>query len=320
MRADPFDGDGVWLRCALHAHSTESDGDLAPRALMAAYEAAGFDVLAVTDHWRLTSVPSTPALLSLPAAELTADVEKPGMTADVLVYGIEAVPDDPGGDRRNWMVNEEEHWEQRTFASISCAAAYAREQGAVAFVAHPYWTGLDAAPILDAEGVAGLEVYNASGETECGRGDSSMVWDAALERGRTLFGIATDDTHVARLDVGRAWTHVRAADRSPDAVVAALREGRFYASAGPTLHHVHRDGAAIEVRCSPCRAVVLQMEREHGCSVVAGPRGRRDGRILETDGEGLITRAVVESPWAAPRFVRVRAVDAEGQSAWTNAL
>ncbi len=320
MGSDPFDFEGVWLKCALHTHSTESDGDLAPSALVAAYADAGFDVLAITDHWRLTRWRSTSTLVELPAAELSCDIERPGMTCDVLVYGLSSVPDDPGGDERNWMVTEEEHWEQRTFPDLTTAGRFAEEEGAVAYLAHPYWTGMDAEPLLDAEFVAGLEVFNASGELECGRGDSSMVWDAALGAGRPLYGIATDDTHVAHLDVGRAWTSVKAEERSPDAVVDALRAGRFYASSGPVLDAVHRDGSAVEVHCSPCRALVLQMERERGCSVVAGDRGRRDGRVLETDDDGLITRAVLESTWEDPRYVRLKAVDAAGWAAWTNTL
>jgi hypothetical protein len=320
MPDDPFAMDGTWLKCALHTHSTVSDGDLAPEALFAAYDAAGFDVLAITDHWRLTTLASTPSLLALPAAELTYDIERPGMTSDVLVYGIHEIPDDPGGDRRNWMIDEEEHWEQRTFPDLTSAGRFAEAQGAVAYVAHPYWTGMDARPLVDAEHVSGLEVFNASGELECGRGDSSVIWDAALEAGRILHGIATDDTHVARFDIGRAWTMVRAEDRTWEAVVDALRTGRLYCSSGPVLRSVHREGRNVEVACSPCRMLVLQMEREKGCSVVAGDRGRRDGRVIEAGPDGLITHAVLESPWEEPRYMRLKAVDASGYSAWTNPL
>ena len=39
-----------WLKCALHAHTTLSDGVLSPDALKEAYAAQGYDVLAITDH------------------------------------------------------------------------------------------------------------------------------------------------------------------------------------------------------------------------------------------------------------------------------
>ncbi len=52
----PFDAPGLWLRCALHAHTTNSDGELAPDLLVRHYEWAGYDVLAITDHWVRTAV------------------------------------------------------------------------------------------------------------------------------------------------------------------------------------------------------------------------------------------------------------------------
>jgi hypothetical protein len=55
---DPWTTDGAWLRCALHAHTTQSDGELAPRHLARHYERAGYDVLAITDHWRITDAVS----------------------------------------------------------------------------------------------------------------------------------------------------------------------------------------------------------------------------------------------------------------------
>ena len=67
---DPWLTSRPWLRCALHAHTTESDGELAPRALVKHYERAGYDVLAITDHWARSDPPSTERLLVLPSAEL----------------------------------------------------------------------------------------------------------------------------------------------------------------------------------------------------------------------------------------------------------
>jgi len=316
--ANPFQADGTWLRCALHAHTTESDGDLPPLELAAAYDAAGYDVLAITDHWRLTRVPSTRGLLTVPAAELSCDLDGEGEIADVLVYGIAEIPDDPGGDRRNWLVNQLEHWEQRTFANGGAVAAFAHDQGGAAFVAHPYWTGIDPGALDGADELDGLEVYNAGCEHESGRGDSSAFWDALLERGLGPAVLAADDTHVTATDLGHASTWVRAADRSPEAVVDALRRGVSYATAGPLLHDVRLDGARIEVACSPCRLVVVQMERELGCAVTARDGEQPYGRVLDRDDDGLIVRAELRPPEG--RYRRVRVVDAAGRSAWTNVL
>src|SRR4051794_40781675 len=94
----PFDTPGTWLRCALHAHTTRSDGELAPELLVRHYEWAGFDVLAITDHWRRTVEASTERLLVIPGVELNAQAGGPEHDAHVLALGVEAEPEPPGGE------------------------------------------------------------------------------------------------------------------------------------------------------------------------------------------------------------------------------
>lgn len=316
---NPFEVEGVWLRSALHTHSTESDGQLAPRFLLEEYRDAGFDLVAITDHWRLTCESPPHGLVTIPAAELTYDVAA-GRVGEFLAYGIQNLPDDPGGLRENWIVNEEEHWEQRTFPDFTIASRWAAEQGAVTYAAHPYWSGLDAGVLLSAHGFAGLEVFNGTSETENGRGDSSAWWDTLLGAGRAVFGIAVDDQHAPLFDLGLAWTMVRARDESEAAVLDALRTGSFYASSGPAIHDAHVVSDVVEVACSPCRGVILGMAEERGAAVFTGERGRRMGSILDTSPDGLITRARVELSEPDPRYLRVSVVDAAGRKAWTNPI
>src|SRR4051812_49817270 len=89
---DPWRTEGPWLRCALHAHTTESDGELAPDLLVRHYERAGYDVLAITDHWVRTEERSTRRLLVLPSVELNAQAGGPEHDAHVLALGVDADP------------------------------------------------------------------------------------------------------------------------------------------------------------------------------------------------------------------------------------
>ena len=43
--------EGVWLRGNLHMHTTRSDGRVSVEEAIARYERAGYDFIAVTDHW-----------------------------------------------------------------------------------------------------------------------------------------------------------------------------------------------------------------------------------------------------------------------------
>ncbi len=321
-RPNPFEVGGEWLKCALHTHSTVSDGTLPPHILANAYEEAGFDVLSITDHWRIAEAPSTDRLLTIPGAELGFDLRKPAyprQPAEFLVWGIDHLPEDPGGDKDNWMFNAEENWEARTFPSLSHGAAWAATMGAVVYTAHPYWNQLSIDDIIDADGIAGIEVFNGSAEEEDGRGDSSVWWDAMLASGKTVFGIGTDDQHYPLFELGLAWTMVRAAERTQEAVLDALRHGQSYFSNGPSIHSIESVEGGVIVECSPARSIRLQREHEHGTNVSVGRGGRRMGAILATDGNGLITRAFLDCD-PNPVYRRVVVVDETGARAWSNPL
>jgi hypothetical protein len=300
----PFEGDGVWLRCALHAHTTNSDGELAPDLLVRHYEWAGFDVLAITDHWVRTAEPSTRKLLVIPSTELNATCGGPGEDAHVLALGVQTdpVPPDDG------------------FAPLPEVVAWVTENSGVPYLAHTYWSGLRTDQWEECEGLCGIEVWNAGCELEVGRGDSSLHWDEALERGSSLYALATDDSHHPGYDSGFAWTMVRADEKSQDAVLDALRTGRFYSSAGPEIHDVEQDNGAVVVRCSPAQSVTLHSSRHRGARANAGRIGYpHASQILERDANGLITACKLEKPVLAP-YGRLEVADAAGRRAWTNPL
>lgn len=314
---NPFEAQGKWLKAALHTHTTRSDGELDPPAHVRHHEWMGFDVCVITDHWTLTREPSTARCLVITGAELAADLDE-GRDSEILAIGIDDIPEDPGGDRRRWGPIDAYHY--KTFPDLSAAARSIAEQGGVSFVAHPYWSGLPLEAVLGAEGIHGIELFNSSAERENGRGDSSYVWDPCLESGRRLWGFATDDCHYPGFDIGDAWTMVRAAERTEDAVVEALRNGWTYASAGPEIIDVRIDGAAIEVRCSPARSVVLMSRYETGWAVRADRRNRpEDATILHRDGRGLIVAARFAPPIDLP-YRRLVIEDERGRKAWTNPI
>jgi hypothetical protein len=300
----PFDAEGQWLRCALHAHTTNSDGELAPELLVRHYDWAGYDVLAITDHWVRTASPSTDRLLVIPSAELNAHAPDRQNDAHVLGLGLEADPEIPDLD----------------FAPLRDVVAWINENGGVPYLAHTYWSGLRTEQWEDCEGLLGIEVWNTGCELEVGRGDSSLHWDEALERGRNLFALATDDSHHPGFDSGFAWTWVRAAEKSQAAVLEALRSGAFYGSTGPRIDAVELTDGDVTVHCSPAASVTLYTGRARGARVNAGRLGYPcNGQILERDDNGLITAVKLERPFRQP-YGRVEVAATDGTKAWTNAL
>ncbi|MHB8469723.1 MAG: PHP domain-containing protein [Gaiellaceae bacterium] len=301
----PFGGGaGVWLRCALHAHTTNSDGELAPDLLVRHYDWAGYDVLAITDHWVRTEERSTKRLLVIPSAELNAQAGGPEYDAHVLALGVGADPVLP----------------ENEFGPLEEVVAWIAANGGVPYIAHTYWSGLRTDRWEACEGLVGCEVWNAGCELELGRGDSSLHWDEALERGRLLYGLATDDSHHPGFDSGFAWTMVRAAEKTQEAVLDALRTGSFYGSTGPSISALTLDDGHVVVECSPADSVTLFSGGRRGARVNAGRLGYPNkGEILERDGAGRITAVRLERPWDAP-YGRIEVADSAGLRAWTNPL
>ena len=257
-RTDPFTVEGEWLRCALHAHTTGSDGELEPEALAAHYGRAGFDVLAITDHWKRTEAPSNGHLLVLPSVELNC-ILPAARDGHVLGYGIAADADLAalGAEYADLERDGGVHHGARRRRRISrIPTGRASTPGALELP----------------ENVAGIEVWNAGCELEVGRGLSSVHWDELLETGRRCFGLVTDDSHHPGFDSGHGWTWLRAPERTRrGGARRRLAAGSFYGSSGPLLHDVEVDGEEVEVRCSPARSVTLVSGRSDGRRRERGP-------------------------------------------------
>jgi hypothetical protein len=295
---NPWESEGDWLRCQLHAHTTNSDGEPTPGELVELYAQAGYDVLAITDHWHITPYEHD-GILVLPSAELSGRIEGPLEEADVLAYGIDQLPD------------ARDH-----FPSIAEAAAWIVGQGGVAYLAHPYWSALATEHYLGAPDLSGIEVFNGGGEQQQGNGLSVVHWDSILDEGRECHGIATDDSHYAGRDSLLGWTMIKARARTREAVLEALRSGSLYGTSGAEIRDVKVDADGVEVRCSPARSVALRSGRWDGCKVNADPHGMNwRGQVIERSEGGWITAARFELPeFQAWGRVEVEAVD--GGRAW----
>jgi hypothetical protein len=322
---NPFRAEGEWLKAQFHAHSLASDGDSPPDELAVAYRNRGFDVLTISDHWTMTKIDGPEGLLLVPGAELMVDPVGGPMCPEFLAIGIDDVPEEPSGDQANWYPYENSVI--KTFASFDDGIAFVESFGGATILCHPAWSGLPQATVFAAKAMHGIEVWNASAHRENDRGDSSYIWDLTLDEGVAFAPFGTDDSHYSDTDLDDGWTMVRAADRTRDAVVAALRAGHVYATNGPEIVAVERDGDAVEVAVSPARDVWLHGAWEDGIGVSAGERGRTEqGSVLQRDERGLLTRVRFEpgeDEWPVKRtrrWWRIVIEDERGRRAWSNVV
>jgi hypothetical protein len=136
------------------------------------------------------------------------------------------------------------------------------------------------------------------------------VWDTLLTRGKRIYGIAVDDAHHfqdfshTRANPGRGWVAVRAPALEPEAIMAALEAGQFYASTGVELDDVLVGPSRLEVR--------IRVRGSHRYTTeFIGP----GGRVLARTGENPAIFELPDGP-VAPAYVRATVTDSEGWKAW----
>lgn len=283
-----FHAGGNWYKGNLHMHTQRSDGHLSPAEAIGAYRRAGYDFIALTDHWIQSETKEEDGFLLLGGCEWdTGDmVGSPifhlvgvGMETEVRLKRSPSLPP------------------QKIIDAINDA-------GGLAVLAHPAWSVTNPSDCLGLKGLCGAEIYNSvSGLPWNGeRADSSLYFDVWASQGKYFRCMAADDSHFYRGEQTRSFLMVQAETLSADGIKAAIRSGSFYASQGPRFRSVRINSDTVEVSCSPVESIVFESNTVW-CPdrVVTGGADRASYRIKPTD-----------------RYVRVMLIDKEGRKAWSS--
>ena len=150
-----------------------------------------------------------------------------------------------------------------------------------------------------------VEIYNHGCHVMLDKGHGAYLLDGLLDKGYRLTTYACDDTHFKAGDFGGGWVELKASENTPEAILAALKEGQFYSTQGPRIDDIDLTDDSIEVRCSAAERVLVAgqgylMSQVNGISIT---RTRVSLAPLE------------KSPW-----LRVIVMDANGRAAWSNPI
>jgi hypothetical protein len=298
-------GDGRFWRGNLHCHSDRSDGLRPPGEVAAAYRDAGYDFIALSDHfeerygWRVTDTRGLRSIgfTTILAAELSSGPWDARTAYWVSAVGLpldfEAPPaDDPAEAIRR-----------------------ARELDAFVVLLHPRLNNLalDATDRLPHFGaVDAVEIYNHTNFRSNPDGaDASYMVDGLLERGRRILINAGDDAHFAFPgDRFGGWVEVWAESLEPDTLLDALRSGSYYSTQGPRFERLELDGDSLHVSTSPVHAIAL------------GGAGDRwlDGSSVFDESGGQVSAASFEVSPFRGSYCRVTVIDGDGRRAWSNPI
>ncbi|MGR3344768.1 MAG: CehA/McbA family metallohydrolase [Paracoccaceae bacterium] len=297
-----FTAPGKFFRGNLHTHSTRSDGVLDPAEVCRRYQAEGYDFIALTDHFvGLFNYPITDTsnyrndgFTTLLGAELHTGTMANGLLWHLLAIGLPADFNPPDAPHFRPVKGSE---------SAADIARRARDAGAFVAIAHPHWSRMTEADARSITAAHAVEIYTHGCAVDNDRGESLMVLDHLLNQGRRLNLIAADDSHFRNPDHFGGWVMVKATENTPEALLEALKAGRFYSSQGPEIRDIRLTGDVVEVDCSSSVTIIVQgtgtaTATLHGSSMTTARLSRE---------------RLVDSPW-----LRVTVVDRAGKRAWSN--
>ncbi len=320
------------FKANLHCHSTYSDGHLSPLELKAAYRAAGYSILAITDHEHpqdhstLTETdflmltgyescvrPNERAQFDLYAPEVHLNLFAKDPHNVSLVRFSEPFTKYRREDSDPFLCPRVGADTPRVYTVeyVNGLIREARENGYLVSYNHPVWSMEDPARILAYEGCFAMEIFNGGSYLLNGIEYNGALYDTLLVAGKRLGVLATDDNHNSKpfghpeCDSFLGATVIMAPKLDYASVISALESGDFYATRGPKIDRLEIHERQVHIRCSPASKICFYTGSKH-------PR-----HVLAVAGK-TVTEATVELDGRA-KYLRVSVFDAEGNTADTRA-
>ena len=275
-----------YYKVGLHTHTTVSDGLVSPQEMARIYKNAGYDAVAMTEHWKYTSQGEIDGLKIISGCEYNIDIDG---TMHIVGIGMKTSP----------QIDIKTATRQGVIDAI-------RACGGMAVLAHPAWSLNDKQDVKELHGFSFVEIYNTvSDVVMSNRPDSSYLIDSLACDGVVIPLIATDDVHYYNgQDDTRSFVMVKAKSGEIDDILEALKNGEYYSSQGPYLK-VTRVGNTVVAECSPCKKIAFMSNAVW-----------TSGRMVRAD---AVERAEY-TPQSYESWLRVEVTDQNGNRAWSNIL
>ncbi len=290
------------LKINLHTHTTLTDGHKTPEEVAAIYRAAGYDAIAITDHWVYTPAGEIGGLPIISGCEynISGSSEVGGVTETyhIVAIGCEREPTVP----RIWESGCDTGIRDRARSIVEAIHA----AGGLAVLAHPAWSLNTPEQMCDTAGFDATEIYNSV--SDWGMSDrpySGLLIDEAAMQGLHIPLLATDDAHYYDGDECRGWILAEADAVTECGLVEAVRRKRFFATMGPEVHLVRVSDTEVRLTCSPAVKIAFLS----GAVWTAGRMVR---------GEALTEATYRLKP--NETFLRAEVTDAEGRVGFSNIL
>lgn len=277
-------------KVGLHTHTTVTDGKVTPEECARIYKEAGYDAIALTDHWKYHGEDEISGLKIISGCEY--NLGRSDTSTDVIhIVGV--------GMREEPQLSDRGVPRQEVIDAI-------KAKGGLAILAHPAWSLNTPEEIKKLSGFDAVEIYNSVSDVgQSSRPYSGYFVDLLANMGVTYPLIATDDAHYYQgEDETKSYIMVKAEDGSIESILDGIRKSEFYATQGPEVH-IRREGDKIIADCSPC----VTIDFLSNSAWVADKMNR---------GTGLVHAQYQIKAWE--KWIRVEVKDADGNYGWSNII
>jgi hypothetical protein len=291
MKRTLFKREGVIYKANLHCHTTESDGAHTPEKIKELYQAEGYSIIAFTEHNKL--VPQTrlndDGFLALNSCEVSVTEDETDKSYQrVKTYHLNLYATDSG-------ITDTPPLPEMAYDDTEAINQYIKNRNDDGFLVcynHPYWSLQTYEDYSKLNGCFAMEIYNHSGEAESYTGYNPQAYDEMLRAGNRLCCVSADDNHNNKplyspaCDSFGGWVMINSGSLRYEDVIAALKDGSFYASQGPDIHEITLENQTLRILCSDAVLIAVYTEGR-GCYVKRGEK--LNGAEFELNGqEGYI--------------------------------
>ncbi len=321
---------GNFYKANLHCHSTISDGRWSPEEIKENYKAAGYSIVAYTDHqvFLTHNDLADESFLPLNGYELDITQKKIGAetpktchicfvaldkdrTVQKIFYNSKHL--DNNIEKADLAPDRQPIQREYDPEFISEIMTEGRNDGFFVTYNHPIWSLESKDEYGKYHGMHAMEMVNYGCVTEGYDDRNGTVYDDILRGGERIFCVATDDNHNKfpkghpRCDSFGGFTVIKAEQLEYGAVADALLKGNFYASEGPEIKELYFEDGHIHVKTSEAEKIIMQTSGRHY-------------RIATAEKVGdTITEADFNVSELNDSYVRFTVYDSRGKGAYTNA-
>lgn len=295
----------------IHAHSVRSDGEYTIEQMREAYRSKGYHFMCLSDHeiYFHSDAYDTEDFIMLDGYEMACEMERETTGQQYHLHGLL----DRSQQAEKPFQHDEEHAKPNyeSLDTIQQLIDEMRSKGNLVIMNHPEWSKNREEDLLKLEGYAAIEIYNHQSEIQEAVGYGICYWDYVLKRGKQVNAIAADDAHSGPTDMAVSefyggWIVVETERLEQQAIIEAMKAGRYYSSNGPAIYDLRMENDRLKVKCSPVQSIRFITFPHNGLAEM-DPTGE-----YITEAEYFIQND--------EQYVRVECVDAAGKAAWSNPI